>query len=174
MDGHEFDDVFRSLARSRRSLFTGALAMAAGWLSLPDVAARNRRKRKSRKARPNVFGCLNVGVTCKNAGQCCSGVCEGKKGKRKCQAHDSGTCSAGGQIAECGGTTVACTTSLGKPGRCGTTTGNAGYCFTFGACSTCKTDVECQTEAGGILGPRAACVRCETCAGTGTVCVTHG
>ncbi len=40
--------------------------------------------------------CLDVGQPCAgNDGMCCSGSCEGKKGKRTCRAHDAGTCVQG-------------------------------------------------------------------------------
>lgn len=162
MDQHRIDALTRSLSRvpSRRDVLRG-LAVAAlglGMTRWPEAA--ETKKRKNTKARPNTFGCLDVGDRCQRAGQCCSGLCQGKKGKKRCRAHDTGNCQAGNATTICGGVEVPCTTSLGKPGVCVTTTGNAAYCqaavYQFG----CKTDVDCQVVAGGILGTRAACVRC--------------
>src|SRR5581483_12329817 len=37
-------------------------------------------------------GCAKVGKSCKQADQCCSGICTGKHGKKKCRGHGAGTC----------------------------------------------------------------------------------
>ncbi len=191
MDQHRFTDLKRSLRHvpSRRDVLRGLASsgLGLGALRLSDVA-ESRKKRKSRKKKkpqpapqpapqpsprpapqpaPNAFGCLEVGDSCTSAAQCCSGICEGQPGKETCQAHDTGGCTAGVQPETCGGTNVACTTSLGSPGTCATTTGNAGYCLTAGDCFACKTDIDCQTLLDGQLGPHAACIRCAKCTQTG-------
>ncbi len=176
MDGSQFDHMTRLLTQSRRTLFGGALAAAAGFLAMPGIDARKRRKYKGRKqkaAAPNSFGCIDVGDLCQTDAQCCSGICVGKKGKKTCRAHDVGDCAAGDTHQTCGGLTVACTASSGQEGFCGTTTGNAGYCFEGGFCHPCQTDADCQAAVGGELGPTAACLQCTTCTDTGgTVCAT--
>jgi len=173
MEGIQFDHLVRSSTRSRRSLLGRALAVAAGLLTTRGVDARKKRRRKKRKstATPNELGCLEVGDPCSSDGQCCSGICDGKKGKRRCKAHDTGGCAAGSAPVGCGGTDVACTTSLGDPGTCATTTGNAGYCQYAPANYPCQTDVDCQVAEGGLLGPRAACIRCADGVG-GSLCAT--
>jgi hypothetical protein len=90
MDGSQFDHIVRSVTDSRRSLLGATLAAAAGWLSANSTEAKKKRKRKKKdkKPKPNEYGCFEVGDTCKTAGQCCSGICEGKK----CRAHGTGTC----------------------------------------------------------------------------------
>jgi hypothetical protein len=145
---------------SRRHLLRGlaGLGLGLGVARLPRVATA--RKKRKQKPKFNAFGCVNVGDFCQTDDQCCSGICKGRKGKRKCRAHDTGTCKAAVQPDGCGGTNVACTTSLGKPGTCGTTTGKAAYCFAIGDPYSCQTDADCQAAAGGILGPRAACIHC--------------
>jgi hypothetical protein len=179
MDQHRFDDLTRSLSGipTRRRVVGGALAIWVGSiLTAPGSFTEARKKRKRKRQRqtlgkPNAFGCINVGDFCASADQCCSGICDGPPRSRTCRAHDSGTCQPGIHPSGCGGTEVACTTSLGKPGRCGTTTGNAGYCLNAGECYACKTDRDCQTAAGGVLGPQAACGPCATCTSTGgTMC----
>jgi hypothetical protein len=181
-----FDYIARVLGRTRprRRLLLGlAVSPFAGIVAPghpPDAAARkrhkhtNKKRKKDKTPKPNAFGCLDVGAACKTAEQCCSNICEGKQGKRKCRAHDASTCSAGAQSDECGGTDISCTTSFLEPGICGTTTGNAGYCFpgTAGSeCFACTTDVECQEANGGQWGPYAACLRCVDCMATGgTAC----
>ena len=174
MDPLRLSTLSRSLIRipSRRDVLRvlAAAGFGLGVARFPAVAVAKRTRPK--KARPNAFGCLNVGDPCRRARQCCSGSCQGKKGRKRCKAHDTGGCAAGADLEVCGGTNVACTTSLGKPGLCATTTGNAGYCLAIGDCAPCKTDRDCQIVAGGQLGPRAACVQCAECTGTGgTLCV---
>lgn len=112
-------------------------------------------------------GCKDVGKKCRKAKDCCSGVCKGKKGKKRCKAHDTGGCTPGGNTVGCGGTDVACTTSNGVPGQCVTTTGNAGYCGTGGDCFPCAKDADCRP----VCGPGAACIKCEVGCTVGTVCL---
>ena len=90
MDHHRFDQIARTLStsQSRRGLL-GALGLGA--ILLPGTTGAKKKK----KAKFNKFGCVNVGDYCKNNNQCCSGRCEGKKGKTRCSAHDSSTCQAG-------------------------------------------------------------------------------
>ena len=38
-------------------------------------------------------GCATVGKRCRRAIQCCSGLCTGKHGKKKCRGHGAGTCT---------------------------------------------------------------------------------
>lgn len=157
MDTHHFDDVVRSLTAgfSRRTALGLALG---GWIGALDVRDTAAKKRKKKKPKFNEFGCIDVGKFCKNANQCCSGICQGKKGKKKCKAHDTGDCAPGAIPFACDGTEVPCTTSAGVPGSCGATTGNAGYCFSNLLDVECTSDTACQAEAG----PRAACVKCPT------------
>jgi len=50
MDGDTFEQLLRSLSQSRRSLFPGALAIAAGWrASTHAVAAKDKKKHKKGK-----------------------------------------------------------------------------------------------------------------------------
>ena len=57
-------------------------------------------------------GCKNVGRKCQRARQCCSGVCRGKKDKKRCKAHDSGGCRGGQRSTGCGGSVdIDCTSS---------------------------------------------------------------
>jgi hypothetical protein len=186
MNQLRFDDITRRFSHlpSRRRLLGGLASgiLGLGAAQLPDLAAKKKKrkgkKRKGRKAKPNAFGCLDVGDPCKSEEQCCSGICEGKKGKRKCVAHDAGVCGAdsdiciSGQPSFCGGANPNCI--------CLSTTGNAGFCGEFapgvpGAefCRDCSQDSDCEED----FGPGAACVVyggiCESfCAVTGgTACV---
>jgi hypothetical protein len=150
-------------------LSRGATATAFGLAALggPRLSEAKKKHKRKKKIERNEFGCVDVGTFCKNDGQCCSGICQGKKGKKRCKAHDTGTGCQAGQTAQiCGGTDVTCTTSTGFPqGLCATTTGNAAYCSANTACQVCARDVDCHAE----FGPQAACVVCNGCA-EGTAC----
>ena len=171
MDSDRFDRLARSLSSllTRRTL-AGTVGLAT--FGLPGlVDAKKRKKHKKKKVKRNEFGCVNVGDLCKNNGQCCSGICKGKKGKKKCKAHDESTCQPGQHEGFCAidGVNVPCVTSTGDPtGLCDTTTGKAGYCAHDGECFPCAKDADCQP----ICGPQAACVVCAGCTETGgTGCV---
>jgi hypothetical protein len=178
MDGTHFDDLTRSLTDSRRSLLGGAIAAATGLSGVRFAEARKKRKHKKRKpiAKPNAYGCLEVGDPCKSADQCCSGICEGKKGKRKCVAHDVAICQvdsdscSGGEGVLCGTNNplCACTLTTGNAPFCGDYTGFPGDAL----CRDCRQDTDCEAE----FGPGAACVIysglcAEICPDTGTACV---
>lgn len=149
-------------------------ALLALVIGVPGLAASKNKKRKhnkdknnTRKIRRNSFGCVNVGGFCKNGGQCCSGICQGQKGKKTCRAHDTGSCQADQDTCLSG--TVLCDRTGGQ-GICFRTTGNASYCagIEVGNCFACATDADCQP----FCGEGAACVACAECEETGgTACV---
>jgi hypothetical protein len=165
VDGVRFDRLVRMVSRvttRRRSM----LALLAGG-AIPDLGAAKKHKRRKEKIKRNSFGCVDVGKFCKNDDQCCSGVCAGKKGKKKCRAHDTGGCTAE-QDACIDPASATCTTSAGYPsGLCTRTTGKASYCTDIlFACVECTKDADCQQ----YCGPRAACVVCASCAPGTTLC----
>jgi hypothetical protein len=149
-------------AFSRRTL---ASVLGLGALGLPSLAA-GKKRRKNKKIKRNSFGCVNVGNFCKDPGQCCSGICQGKKGKKRCRAHDTGGCQPASLCTFFGAEGIPCTTSSAVPGQCGTTTGNAGYCVGVGDCFPCAKDADCHD----VCGPHAACVQCPEECEVGTVC----
>jgi hypothetical protein len=185
MDSRHFDALTRTLteAGTRRGLLglLATLPVLGGLIALlagDDADAQGRRRRRKKrhkhgrgrrrqhhnKTKPkfNAFGCVDVGKFCKNSGQCCSGICQGKKGKKKCQAHDTGGCQPGHSIGDCGGQSVTCPDN--SEGQCATTTGKSAFCFEvkFQPVPPCTRDADC--EGGGF--PGAACVLC----GDGTTC----
>jgi hypothetical protein len=85
MDDRQFDSLARALVAAtttrRRVLAAGVLSGVLGMPGLFDTVAKKHKKRR-KKIQRNAFGCVNVGSFCKNSGQCCSGVCQGKKGKK--------------------------------------------------------------------------------------------
>jgi hypothetical protein len=182
VDQNRFDPLAHAVGGvpSRRAILrhVAGVGFGLGSAGLPIVAATKRQrkaKRRNAKIELNAYGCVNVGDFCRNAGQCCSGLCKGKKRRKRCRAHDSEGCEAGATSGLCavGLQDVACTTSRGAPGICYTTTGNAGICAVAHGdarlCRECAEDVECQA----LFGPGAACVPCPgDCPATGTRCVT--
>jgi hypothetical protein len=163
MDADRFDTLARALAApaSRRRVLRGlALAGVAAGPAADAATAKKRRK----KVKRNSFGCVDVGRFCRRAGQCCSGICTGKKGKKTCKGHDAGVgCQAGLQELECSGTDTSCMSATGTPGVCATTTGNAGYCHSSGLpCTTCHKDADCQELCQLAT---AACTMCPDCDG---------
>jgi hypothetical protein len=136
------------------------LALAAGSLGVSPGEAKKKHKKRKPIARPNAFGCLDVGDPCKNADQCCSGVCEGKKDKKQCRAHDTGTCRQDG-LGICtgeSGTPFACNNSWNCV--CFHTTAGSNFCAdldSFGRefCADCRNDGDCQASG---FPPGSACI----------------
>lgn len=178
MDGARRDTLVRSLPQSRRSLL-GGLLLAPGWLGISRVDAKKRRHKKRKpKAKPNEFGCLDVGNPCKSSEQCCSGICEG----RKCRAHGTGTCPQD-RVGICLAAAeevpfLKCNNSASC--FCYTTTAGSSFCaeggplFDEGAsCADCQTDADCVT-LGYPAGSACAPVGTGYCAGqcpTGMACL---
>jgi hypothetical protein len=167
VDRDRFDALIRSLGAtaSRRSfgraLAGGGLgALLNSGLGALAVDAKQRKK----KLEKNAFGCVDVGGKCRGKnGNCCSGLCQGKKrkkGKRDtstCVAHNTGICIA--EADSCtAGAEVACHPS--NPSCfCTRTTGNAAFCAAFsggaaGHCRVCREDKDCEPE----FGAGAACL----------------
>jgi hypothetical protein len=158
MNSDRFSRLTRFVAQraSRRGLIA---ALGFAGITIPGVAGAKRRhkKRKKKNVIFNAFGCVDVGKFCQNGTQCCSGICEGKKGKKKCRAHDASTCTDGDG---CAGEFVACTPTVGDSGNCAVTTGNASYCGTIAVCFDCTKDADCVP----VCGIGAACIVCAECA----------
>jgi hypothetical protein len=149
MDGVQFEQLLRTLATSRRSYLGGALALGAILARQPATSAKKRgRKRRPKVGKPNAYGCLNVGAFCKNSSQCCSGICSGKKRKRKCQAVGQGTCAA--EVpGVCHPVTPLITICNNARCWCARTTGGAPFCAnSVGtvSCDECRTDTDCVSR----------------------------
>jgi hypothetical protein len=169
MDGTRFDHLLQLLPESRRAFLGGAMALTAGWLGVSTADAKQMGKQKKRKlrAKPNAFGCLEVGDPCRNAGRCCSGICKGKKGKHTCRAHGVGTCSQDQpdwcsveSLAEEHLELAACN---GRKGLCIRTTAASNACINFHACADCKKDADCAAlgyPAGSVCAPFAGNLAC--------------
>jgi hypothetical protein len=162
VDHLSFDDVTRTLTSllTRRNALRAlaGVGFSLGGLRLAEVAGarkKRQRRKKTRKVKPNQFGCLEIGDPCQNADQCCSGICQGKKGKKRCRAHDIGTCDQDrpGYCAEGNPNDAACN---GGQGACFRTTSGSNICINNLDCRECQKDADCVA-----LGypPGAACVQ---------------
>lgn len=141
MDSTRFDALVQALVESRRSLLAGGLTFGLGQIGVSPIEAKSRkrkRKKKPKRASPNTYGCLDVGDPCQTPDECCSGVCDGSKGKRTCRAHDTGTCKQDGQLAPCNNRTNC---------GCFRTTGGYDMCselFPPSDCADCRRDADCE------------------------------
>jgi hypothetical protein len=172
MDADHFDGLTRTLAAacSRRRTLAAALGGLVTLGALPVDAKKGKKKKEKKKPKPNQFGCLDIGQSCRgNSSLCCSGICQGtkpkkgKKGKKDrkdkstCVAHNTGVCIAEADTCTAG-VEVPCNPS--NPSCfCTLTTGNAGFCAAFsggpaGHCRVCSKDTDCQAE----FGAGAACL----------------
>jgi hypothetical protein len=144
MTDHTFDHLARSLTGSRRSLLAGVLAVAIGWLGAPGVKAKKKPKTKPK---PNRYGCLDVGDPCKRDGQCCSGICKGKPGKKRCRAHDTGTCPQR-RPGLCDPHQPTVTPCNNETCVCLRTTADSNFCANANSvnCADCKKDADCLAE----------------------------
>lgn len=160
MDTSRIDHLIRrvSVRLSRRTL-AGTLGLAA--LAHPLAIDASKKRKKKKKIRRNAFGCVNFGGYCKRGGQCCSGICQGKKGRKKCLDRGAGGCQPGFSTVTCGGEDVPCPS---QDGVCTTTTGNAGFCFRtkFAEALNCRRDADCA-----VVDPAAVCI---LCGGSNTTC----
>jgi hypothetical protein len=160
MDADRFDSVARALhfARSRRAslrlLASGALGVLA-IMHEPGATSATH------------FSCRHIGVRCRRAGQCCSGICRGRSGRKRCKGHDAGICT--GQNVCTTGSTRCGEHVPGTGCFCFQTTGDAPFCGRFAVCRSCSRDKECEED----FGPGAACVVhdcvCGVTGGTGCV-----
>jgi hypothetical protein len=180
----QFDRLTRSIARhgSRRDVLRrlAGVGLALGVSRLPGLAeakkGRKRKGRKDKKAKPNAFGCLDVGDLCKSAAGCCSGICEGAKGKRTCQAHHAGTCDQR-EPGVCEAGNPADTLCNGEQCACVRTTGGSKFCATLfppSDCADCTKDTDCEAQGfpeGTACVPYGGEFLCAGQCETGMACV---
>jgi hypothetical protein len=169
MDTVRFDRLTRAFSHllSRRRL-VGTLGLAA--IGLPDpIAAKKKRKRKKEEPKLNAFGCVNVGQFCKNDEQCCSGICEGKREKRKCKAHGTGTCDQEGPGLCTAPNPELLTCNNSAECACIRTTAGSNFCYdqrseSGSDCAECQQDADCEA-LGFPPGTACAAVLAGRCAG---------
>jgi hypothetical protein len=139
----------------------------------------NRRKKRKRPtpATPNRFGCLEVNDPCRRHLQCCSGICTGKPGRKRCRAHGAGSCrQATPTVCEALSLALARCNNA-QDCACTRTTAGSAFCgsFTSGTsdCASCKRDSDCL-KLGFPVGSACAPVATGNCAGrcpTGLLCL---
>lgn len=159
-----FDRLARSrpVGASRRS----ALAVALGVIGLGAVRPDDSRAKK--KAKPNQFGCLNVGQPCGGKdSKCCSGICQGKKPKKgkkdksRCAGHNEGGCSPERNVCTVADPAVSNCNASNETAVCFVTTGSGVFCGNVAIfsevtnCRVCAHDSDCT---GGGFPPGSACV----------------
>ena len=149
-----------------RGLASIGLIAPAAWFPGRAVAKRHKRRRRKKVTR-NAFGCVSVTGTCRKSGQCCSGICVGRRGKKRCGAHNVSTCEG---TDGCSGEARPCTSDAGVFGTCNVTTGQASYCVITAVCADCSTDADCEPRCGA----GAACIVCSECLPSGrqTACAS--
>jgi hypothetical protein len=172
LDANRFDALARSLEDGFPRRAALGAALGAGFASLlsrfgadeADAKQKRKKRKRKKKIKKNAFGCVNVGNVCKNSGQCCSGICQGKKGKKKCKAHNALDCPIGADTCleqiECGST-----------GECFLTTGAGSFCGLTSPteCVVCAKDADCEALGFGVGAACAICNGCETPAVTACV-----
>jgi len=108
-------------------------------------------------------GCRNAGHGCKRRRQCCSGICRGKSGHKRCrQAPGQGTCTI--QLDSCFSTgAVGCNGDANC--ACFVTKAGASFCGEhFIRCTDCATNADCVAAghpAGSVCVPaKGGCAPC--------------
>jgi hypothetical protein len=170
MEASRFDTLARTLSdRTSRRVVLGGVLGALG----VQVAGAAKKKNRAQPLRRNQFGCVDVGGKCRgNDANCCSGICEGdkpkkrKKDRSRCAGHDASTCQAGQDTSA--GPFFPCVSSRSATARCVITTGNAPYCAGDVFCRSCARDTDCSAEE---FETGAACIVCASCPET-TACAT--
>ncbi len=183
MNGKRLDDVIAQMTKAPsrrdilRSLAGAGMGLGVAW-QVGDAEAKKRRKRKRKRkvkvGTPNEFGCLSVGQDCRDGVQCCSGICEGKKGRQTCRVHGAGTCSQQ-DPGICSGELKGCNDGVNC--LCARTTAESVFCGNFSTaavlCTECQTDADCEAQG---LPPGSVCVpvsegTCVLICETDTICV---
>jgi hypothetical protein len=157
MDQERFDRLTRRLSRvsSRRvALQSLAGVVLAGGLARFGLAEANAQDATAAR-------CLGEGKKCKRGNQCCSGLCQGKKDKKRCRrAPGQSICTVRDDICskpldeegvDCGVGSLSCTCMVTAAGHAFCSNGNQ-------STVRCATDVECVAA----IGAGAACVHQRT------------
>jgi hypothetical protein len=165
MDHGQFDQIVARLAarRERRVALgiAGGAALAALFGRIGGVEA-------------GAAGCATNGKSCQRADQCCSGVCKGKRGKKKCRAHGMGTCKQGQNVCTAADPHLLRCNNIAACGCFRTTAGSpfCGNSFST-TCADCRRDGDCAA-LGFPAGSACVALDVGACAGdcpSGTACL---
>lgn len=147
---------------SRRDVLRGLAATGFGLgLAVPSLAEAKPNRRKPRKrlqpVKPNRYGCLEIKDPCRRHSHCCSGICTGPPGRKRCRGHGTcnqanpGTCEAIDPIQTLCNNSLSC--------LCFRTTAGSSFCSDVSAgtseCTSCKRDADCVRLG---LPPGSACL----------------
>lgn len=166
MDQHRFDALITTLAtepRSRRgALRLIASAALAGLLAHAGIGA----------PAAEAAACKQNGRPCRNGNQCCSGLCTGKRDRKKCRpAPGQGTCTIETNTCVIGGQAAVCDPGLTGTCSCFRRPNGAAFCadtttFDCLPCAQCPVGTTCVHARNGV------CVACPVGSGaTETICV---
>jgi hypothetical protein len=155
MNPVRFDGLLRRLAAPvGRRQAAGLVAAALGVRAADSVDAG--------AAPQAAAGCRNAGKPCKRGSQCCSGVCAGKKGQKRCKpAPNQGICTIADD--DCAvDTFTPCGVAGDSVCRCVKTTAGLPFCadpraFLEPGGDGCASDAECAE----LIGGGARCIRTE-------------
>ncbi|MDQ3779874.1 MAG: hypothetical protein M3354_04905 [Chloroflexota bacterium] len=163
MDDSRFDNLVKALtseSRSRRGVLRGLAAGLLG-IGLSTLGSGAR-----------AAACKQNGRRCRNGNQCCSGLCTGKKDRKKCRrAPGQGTCTIAKDTCTIGGQAAACDPGLTGACSCFRRPNGAAFCadtttFDCLPCAECPAGTTCVRARNGI------CVSCPVGSGaTDTICV---
>ena len=165
MDRQRFDALLMSLADEslpRRTVLRLVVAAPLAGL-LARVGAGQRATAAS---------CRQNAKPCDRGNQCCSGVCRGRRDRKKCRpAPGQGTCTILKDTCEIGGQAAACDPELNATCVCFIRPNGAAFCadpttFDCLPCAECPTGTTCVRARNGL------CVSCPIGTGaTETICV---
>jgi hypothetical protein len=109
-------------------------------------------------------GCLANGKRCARANECCSGMCRGRKGKKRCRpAPGQGSCTIDKDACSGAGARATCSAGSGADCVCFRRTNGAAFCADgrFDFESACRPCAECPAGAVCISAPLGSCSLCE-------------
>jgi hypothetical protein len=175
MEGHQFDQVLRSIVASRRTVVGGVVATVAGVAGWSEITAGKKRKKKCKSPK------VKCGKKCLPAGSCCNdndcGACQTCSGKTCVLAPAGTACGVGGS---CNGTACinegafGCTTDLdfcyasGKmpcprsttPGAFCVVNGSGKTMCVTGGCIARGTQQDCEAAVGPGAIEQEFCAEC--------------
>lgn len=172
MNQRTFDQWSRILATESLSR-RGGLKLAAGGALASLLAGAGLSGRVAEAA-----SCLRVDRPCRQARQCCSGICRGKKGKQTCRGHGAGTCKRGQSFCTSPDPELL-TCNNQADCYCLLTTSGTSFCYggagSGSECTDCERDADC-VKLGFPRGSACVPSTAGRCAGNcegGTACAVR-
>lgn len=158
MDQHRFDALLMRLTKEPRSRRL-ALRLVVSTVLAGALAGGG--------ARLAAAACKQNGRPCDGGNQCCSGVCRGKRGRKKCRpAPGQGSCTIAKDTCKVGGVVGACASGGGEGCACLRRPSGAAFCADLTTID-CLPCAQCPTGTTCVRAPFNSCSTC----GHGTLCV---